>query len=140
MDLQHGKARGQRTIDAEEARARGHVHVDAGRAVELDRVDAGEVAPAAGNELARGAVDARAGPKVVRVVLCVHLLQALPRDDEPLVDEPVEHLSGRLDDRHVWHSVRFLLCERLSAERARAVIGERHGPASTSRTISIASL
>lgn len=53
-----------RTIHPLESTTRGHVHVYAAGAVELDRVDAGQVTPAARDELVGGAVDARALTKV----------------------------------------------------------------------------
>lgn len=43
-----------------------------------------------------------------------HLLQALTRDDEALVDEAVQELRARLDDGHVGDLVRFLFCRGVS--------------------------
>lgn len=59
------------TVHAKEPAARGHVHVDAERAVQLDCVDPGQVAPPTGHELHLGAVHARALPKVGRLEFCV---------------------------------------------------------------------
>jgi len=149
-DEERGRGRrreGGRTVDALEARARRHVHVEAARAEELDRVDAGEVAPAARHELGLGAVHARARAKVGRVELGVlrarwermsevrgrertgggeregthHLLLALAGEDVALVDEAVQELCARLDDRHVGHAVDLvvLCCAHESRESAR---------------------
>lgn len=86
----------------EPGRGRG-VGVEAVGAEELDPVDSGQVGPPARQDLRLVAVHPRAGSKVRRLVLCDHLLQALPCDDVALVDEAVQQLCRRLDDRHVWN-------------------------------------
>lgn len=122
---EEGEKKG-RTVYAEEAGGRGNVLVYAAGAVELDGLDASEVAPAAGDELVRGAVHARADAKVTCVVLGVlfrdlaqserrrgwtyHLLKTLTRDDVALVNEAVEKLCAGFDNRDIWNAVRLLIC------------------------------
>ena len=57
------------------------------------------------------AKDPRAKAEVASLVLFYHLLEPLPGEDIPLMDEAVQQLGARFDNRDIWDFETVFFCE-----------------------------